>query len=67
MDETGTVPEFECFDAGIVRCVDMFVRTGVYPSAAHCNFVKNVESGMQAGSWFYHLETKQDIPVAVME
>ena len=48
MRETGTLPEFECFDVGIVRCVDMFVRTGMYPGAAHYNFVMGVESGMPA-------------------
>ena len=33
MQESGTLPEFECFDVGIVRCVDMFVKTGMYPGA----------------------------------
>jgi uncharacterized protein (DUF849 family) len=48
MQESGTLPEFECFDVGIVRCVDMFVKTGMYPGAAHYNFVMGVESGMPA-------------------
>jgi 3-keto-5-aminohexanoate cleavage enzyme len=48
MRETGTLPEFECFDVGIVRCVDMFVKTGMYPGAPHYNFVMGVESGMPA-------------------
>lgn len=48
MRETGTLPEFECFDVGIVRCVEMYVRTGMYPGTAHYNFVMGVESGMPA-------------------
>lgn len=48
MRETGTLPEFECFDVGIVRCVEMFARTGMYSGAAHYNFVMGVESGMPA-------------------
>ena len=48
MQESGTLPEFECFDVGIVRCVDMFVKTGMYPGALEYNFVMGVESGMPA-------------------
>ena len=48
MRETGTVPEFECFDVGIVRCIEMFVKTGLYSGAPHYNFVMGVESGMPA-------------------
>ncbi|KIF83255.1 BKACE family enzyme [Noviherbaspirillum autotrophicum] len=48
MRDTGTLPEFECFDVGIVRCVDMYVKTGMYPGPAHYNFVMGVESGMPA-------------------
>lgn len=48
MRETGTLPEFECFDVGIVRCVDMFAKTGMYSGTAHYNFVMGVESGMPA-------------------
>lgn len=29
MAETGAVPEFECFDTGIVRCIDMHVEREV--------------------------------------
>ncbi|WP_019143041.1 3-keto-5-aminohexanoate cleavage protein [Noviherbaspirillum massiliense] len=48
MRETGTLPEFECFDVGIVRCVEMFAKTGMYAGSAHYNFVMGVESGMPA-------------------
>jgi uncharacterized protein (DUF849 family) len=48
MTETGALPEFECFDLGIVRCVEMFARTGLYTGHLDYNFVMGVESGMPA-------------------
>ena len=48
MSETGALPEFECFDVGIVRCVDMFLRSGLYRGHPDLNFVMGVESGMPA-------------------
>ena len=48
MDETGALPEFECFDVGIVRSVEMFVRSGLYRGHPDVNFVMGVESGMPA-------------------
>lgn len=48
MAETGTLPEFECFDVGIVRCVQMYVQTGMYKGLPSYNFVMGVESGMPA-------------------
>jgi len=48
MMETGSVPEFECFDVGIVRCVDMYARAGLFKGNANYNFVMGVESGMPA-------------------
>ncbi len=48
MAETGALPEFECFDVGIVRCVGMYARTGLYAGHLDYNFVMGVESGMPA-------------------
>jgi uncharacterized protein (DUF849 family) len=48
MRATGTLPEFECFDVGIVRCVEMYQKTGMFTGDAHYNFVMGVESGMPA-------------------
>lgn len=48
MAETGTLPEFECFDVGIVRCVEMYVLTGMYTGLPEYNFVMGVDSGMPA-------------------
>jgi len=47
MNETGAHPEFECFDVGIVRSVNMYIENGMAP-AAHYNFVMGVASGMPA-------------------
>src|SRR6202167_1139985 len=48
MAETGTQPEFECFDLGIVRCVGMYARNGMFEDTPKYNFVMGVESGMPA-------------------
>ncbi|WP_323022002.1 3-keto-5-aminohexanoate cleavage protein [Pararhodobacter sp.] len=47
MAETGTKPEFECFDTGIVRSVGMFAEAGMV-AAPQVNFVMGVASGMPA-------------------
>ena len=46
MAEVGAQPEFECFDTGIVRCVEMYVRNGLYAGRPKYNFVMGVSSGM---------------------
>lgn len=48
MNELHIHPEFECFDVGIVRCVEMYVQTGMYVGLPEYNFVMGVESGMPA-------------------
>ncbi|MBR9842189.1 MAG: 3-keto-5-aminohexanoate cleavage protein [Rhodobacteraceae bacterium] len=45
MLETGTRPEFECFDLGIVRSVEMFRQVGMVDTA-DINLVMGVASGM---------------------
>lgn len=45
MAAAGARPEFECFDLGIVRSVDMYVRNGMAAGAQY-NFVMGVASGM---------------------
>ncbi|MBX3532413.1 MAG: 3-keto-5-aminohexanoate cleavage protein [Rhizobiaceae bacterium] len=47
MAETGALPEFECFDTGIVRSVGMYVANGMAASAQY-NLVMGVASGMPA-------------------
>ncbi|WP_374763026.1 BKACE family enzyme [Yunchengibacter salinarum] len=41
------VPEFECFDLGIVRSVGLYMENGMVPHADY-NFVMGVASGMPA-------------------
>ena len=47
MKEAGTVPEFECFDVAIVRCVGMYRQTGMYFRRLEYNFVMGVASGIR--------------------
>ncbi len=44
------VPEFECFDTGIVRSVGMFKANGMFVGDPHLSFVMGVDSGMPARS-----------------
>ncbi len=46
MAETSSVPEFECFDTGIVNSVSLYQRAGLFAGVAHYNFVMGVSSGM---------------------
>lgn len=48
MKDVGALPEFECFDVGIVRCVGMYRQTGMYSGPLDYNFVMGVASGMPA-------------------
>jgi 3-keto-5-aminohexanoate cleavage enzyme len=42
------VPEFECFDTGIVRSVGLYQANGMFRGDPHLSFVMGVESGMPA-------------------
>jgi uncharacterized protein (DUF849 family) len=46
----GAIPEFECFDTGIVRSVGMYRAAGMFEGTAQMNFVMGVASGMPARS-----------------
>jgi uncharacterized protein (DUF849 family) len=46
MKETESMPEFECFDTGIVRTVASIARLSGYERPPKYNFVMGVESGM---------------------
>lgn len=48
MQANGIVPEFECFDTGIVRSVGLFQRNRMFDGAAHISLVMGVASGMPA-------------------
>lgn len=47
MAETGATPEFECFDVGIVRSINLFAHNGM-TRRPDVNFVMGVASGMPA-------------------
>ncbi len=42
------IPEFECFDIGIVRSVGMYKAVGMFEGDPHISFVMGVDSGMPA-------------------
>lgn len=42
------IPEFECFDTGIVRSVSMFKANKMFTGTPHLSFVMGVDSGMPA-------------------
>ncbi len=48
MTANDVVPEFECFDSGIVRSVGLYQRNGMFKGAAHISLVMGVASGMPA-------------------
>ncbi|MCA9662030.1 MAG: 3-keto-5-aminohexanoate cleavage protein [Myxococcales bacterium] len=66
MKETGAMPEFECFDLGIVRSVGLYVDVGM-AEHPHYNFVMGVASGMPADPELLAYLTKQTKPGASWE
>ena len=48
MKDSGSMPEFECFDTGIVRTAAAIARACGYDRRPKYNFVMGVESGMPA-------------------
>ena len=48
MTANNIVPEFECFDTGIVRSVCMFKTNAMFEGEPHLSFVMGVDSGMPA-------------------
>lgn len=48
MTANSIIPEFECFDTGIVRSVRMFKTNAMFEGDPHLSFVMGVDSGMPA-------------------
>ena len=48
MGANNIIPEFECFDTGIVRSVAMYKANGMFKGHPHLSFVMGVDSGMPA-------------------
>src|SRR5216683_1803396 len=64
MKQVDTIPEFECFDVGIVRCVGMYRQTGMYSGPLEYNFVMGVASGMPADPELLPILLKLKLPEA---
>lgn len=60
----GSVPEFECFDLGIVRSVDLYRQTGMVRGTPQYNFVMGVASGMPVDGDLLPLLLKYALPGA---
>jgi len=56
------VPEFECFDTGIVRSVRMFKANAMFDGEPHVSFVMGVDSGMPANPDLIAI-LKDELPV----
>ena len=67
MAETGTHPEFECFDVGIVRSVGMYLKAGLFSGVPEYNFVMGVASGMPCEVDLLNLLPKYLAPGAVWQ
>ena len=66
MNETGTRPEFECFDVGIVRSVGMYQKAGMADHLEY-NFVMGVASGMPADAELLKLLVKYREPNTIWQ
>lgn len=62
MADANCLPEFECFDVGIVRCVEMYRRVGMYDGPLEYNFVMGVASGMPADPELLPILQKLAVP-----
>ena len=67
MRETGTHPEFECFDVGIVRSVGMYLKNGLFDDVPELNFVMGVASGMPCDADLLALLPRYAPPEAVWQ
>jgi uncharacterized protein (DUF849 family) len=67
MAETGTHPEFECFDIGIVRSVGMYLKAGLFSGVPEYNFVMGVASGMPCDADLLALLPRWMAPGAVWQ
>ncbi|MBC8419374.1 MAG: 3-keto-5-aminohexanoate cleavage protein [Proteobacteria bacterium] len=61
MTANGVVPEFECFDSGIVRSVGLYKANGMFEGDPHISCVMGVASGMPAKPEWLPLLVKEMI------
>lgn len=62
MDEEGILPEFECFDVGIVRSVKLFHEVGMIKGHIDVSFIMGVASGMPAKPAYLPLLIEELLP-----
>jgi uncharacterized protein (DUF849 family) len=55
------IPEFECFDTGIVRSVSLYQANKMFEGDAHVSFVMGVQSGMPSNPDLLPI-LKQELP-----
>jgi 3-keto-5-aminohexanoate cleavage enzyme len=67
MATTGTHPEFECFDVGILRTVSMYLKAGMFNGVPEVNFVMGVASGMPCDADLLALLPRYAPPGAVWQ
>jgi len=67
IEAAGALPEFECFDVGIVRSVAMFRQVGMISGLIDYNFVMGVASGMPADPDLLPILLKLKEPEAVWQ
>ena len=70
MQETGTHPEFECFDVGIVRATTMYIKNGMLKpemGRPEYNLVMGVASGMPCDARLLALLPEWMVPNAVWQ
>ncbi|QPF72477.1 3-keto-5-aminohexanoate cleavage protein [Roseateles sp. DAIF2] len=67
MRESGTRPEFECFDVGILRSVGMYLKAGMFTGVPACNLVMGVASGMPVDAELLALLPRWLAPGAVWQ
>jgi uncharacterized protein (DUF849 family) len=67
MKEVGALPEFECFDVGIVRSVAMYRQVGMYDGPLDYNFVMGVASGMPADPELLPILLRLKLPEATWQ
>jgi uncharacterized protein (DUF849 family) len=67
MAGTQTLPEFECFDVGIVRSVAMYLKAGMFSGVPGYNFVMGVASGMPCDAELLALLPRWIVPGAVWQ
>jgi uncharacterized protein (DUF849 family) len=62
MTAHNVVPEFECFDTGIVRSVALYKRNGMFEGNPHISLVMGVDSGQAAKPEWIPLLKEEMLP-----